>query len=148
MCKYCEEGNAIWFRKKNFFSQSTEYFENEGKRLGCIFDDSNEDSFFKNKAYLSVATNIEQEDWYDIRINYCPFCGKKLKYKSISNIIKTIIDYKYKKKYEKELDTGICKCSKCGKNIKNKLETGETITHEGKEIFCQECSKEKYGEKN
>ena len=145
MCKYCEENTAIWFKKRSIYDEGTEYFENEPKRLACIYDVRNK-SFFKNRTYLEVATNAEQEDCYHIRINYHSFCGKNLKHKTISNIIKAIIDYKYEKKYCTELDVGVAKCSECGKNIKDEA-SGEThsASIEGKKIFCSKCSKKRFG---
>lgn len=145
MCKYCEENNAIWFKKRSFYDQNSEYFENEGKRLACIYDVENK-SFFKNRTYLDVATNAEQEDCYQIKINYCPFCGKNLKRKTISGVIKAIIDYKYQTKYCTELEAGVAKCSECGKNIKDEV-NGETHSASivGKKIFCSKCSKKRFG---
>lgn len=138
MCKYCEETEAIWFKKKNIYKGTVGEYEEGKEILGGIFDMEN-DNFFKSKTYLSIST--DKKEWLDIRIKYCPFCGKKLTRKSLSNTIKAIIDYKYNKKHDNDLIEGIATCSKCGKNIKNELKPGESITYEGKNIYCQECSK-------
>lgn len=102
MCKYCEDIEAIWLKKRNIFVGTIgEYDEDKGKRLAAIFDVEG-DNFFKMKPYLSVAVNEEKNDWFDVRINYCPFCGRKLKRKSLTNVIKAIIEYKqYKKEQNK-----------------------------------------------
>lgn len=145
MCKYCEESNAIWLRKKNIYYGSNEEYFGKGKILSAIFDFENK-SFFKGKYYLSVdiASNNndkkQQGDWFDIRINYCPMCGRNLKRKTLSNTIRAIINYYYDKKHENDLQNGIAKCSKCGKNIKEK---DKIISYEGKNIYCEKCSKEK-----
>lgn len=139
MCKYCEEMEGIWLRKKNIYYKTIGEYTGDEKVLAAIIDRGTK-SFFKNESYLTVDVDYnkkEKGNWFDVKINYCPFCGKNLKRKTLSNSIKAIIEYKWGMIHDKEVEKGVAICSKCGKKI-NKEE--KVITWEGKKIYCEKCS--------
>lgn len=119
MCKYCDENKmeAIWFKKKNIYKGSIGEYEENEKMLGAIFDFESED-FFRKEPYLSIEK--EKGEWFEIYIKYCPFCGKKLKRKTLSGTIRMIISYCLNKKTEREIYNGNIKCSICDKKINYK----------------------------
>ncbi len=139
MCKYCEKMEGIWLKKKNIYYKTIGEYTGDEKVLAAIMDLETK-SFFKNESYLTVDVNYNKEkrgNWLDVKINYCPFCGKSLKRKTLSNTIKAIIEYKWRITHDNEIEKGAAICSKCGKKI-NKKE--KVITWEGKKIYCEKCS--------
>lgn len=142
MCKYCEKTEAIWFRKKNIYYRTIGEYDGEDKKLGAIMDFDTVD-FFKNNPYLSIDVNYDETkkdykgNWFDVNINYCPFCGRNLKRKTLSQTIRAIMDYRWSRIHEIKINEGIEICSRCKKRIYE----GENISYEGRKIYCKDCSK-------
>lgn len=89
MCEYCEQcfdENADL--KGFYFTRSGTFFKNKRdakiskkeKQLGIICHVRSNCKLNDTGPILSIRGNRKDEDdWLDLKINYCPMCGRKLR---------------------------------------------------------------------
>ena len=88
MCEYCEvcfndnaELKPFYFERTGPFYSEQE--KNEEKILGTIMNLTNV-GYGDNLCNIGPTISIkgfkenDEIDWFDLKINYCPMCGRKL----------------------------------------------------------------------
>lgn len=116
MCEYCKQG-ADYTGRAMYFVKGKE------KILCSIMNfDGN---IYKHKRKNDYVLSLKKDegtclsyDWYDLRINYCPICGKQLR---------------TKKEIQREIDS-IEKAKKEDKIVKNNPQISE-ILENYKELY-------------
>lgn len=123
MCKYCEKkedeyfGFPIYFLKKGMFISK----EKQDKKVSVITNLKEDiNGFVLNKGWVIMIKGPNEKDvtdWYDLKINYCPICGKQLRENPILDIEQLekeayIEDLKTKKIFKNEIDIALPECCK------------------------------------
>ena len=95
MCKYC---NNVFDEKENiyilFFKRFGPVFKNRidkwknknKKQIAIIINEKSNCNHLNKGPVLSIKGKNKNNslDWFDLKINYCPVCGKQLREKIIS----------------------------------------------------------------
>lgn len=94
MCKYCDnifdenvELEPLYFKRTgpDFKNRIDKWKNKNKKQLGIILKIRSNCEYLEKEAILSIKGKNEKNylDWLDLKINYCPICGKQLREKLI-----------------------------------------------------------------
>lgn len=94
MCKYCDnifDENIpvaeLYFKRSgpDYFDRIDKWKNKNKKILGVIVKVSSNCKNLEKEAILSIKGKSKKNylDWLDLKINYCPICGKQLRKKLI-----------------------------------------------------------------
>lgn len=94
MCNYCEqvfnedaELKALWFKREGtMFKNKMDCIKNKNaKKIGMIISVRSNCSCNNIGPVISIKGKDKNNefDWLDLKINYCPMCGKQLREKLV-----------------------------------------------------------------